>query len=180
MGAGDREGRSRTRASGRAPSGVDAALPPVPLARLALLIDSHRRLTGRPLPLGPDTDPARALWASPVAVVAHGTQADPVFFYGNSLALRCFEIDFDRFARMPSRLSAEPMEREARDRLLARVRERGWVDDYAGVRVSATGRRFRIERATVWNLVDARGRHHGQAAAFPVPAEATWVEGSLP
>jgi hypothetical protein len=40
------------------------------------------------------------------------------------------------------------------------------VDDYSGVRVSKSGRRFRIERAIVWNLTDAAGTHCGQAASF--------------
>jgi hypothetical protein len=34
------------------------------------------------------------------------------------------------------------------------------------VRVSASGRRFRISGATVWNLVDEQGWRRGQAAAF--------------
>ena len=42
----------------------------------------------------------------------------------------------------------------------------GYIDDYAGVRVSSRGRRFRITQATVWNLVDAAGVLHGQAATF--------------
>jgi hypothetical protein len=42
----------------------------------------------------------------------------------------------------------------------------GFIDDYAGTRISATGRRFRIERAVVWNLIDAAGVRHGQAAMF--------------
>jgi len=67
---------------------------------------------------------------------------------------------------MPSRLSAEPLAREERARLLAAVTARGFVDDYAGVRISRTGRRFRIERATVWNLADPAGLRLGQAAAF--------------
>jgi hypothetical protein len=40
------------------------------------------------------------------------------------------------------------------------------VDNYSGIRISASGRRFRIENATVWNLADAGGRIHGQAATF--------------
>jgi hypothetical protein len=42
----------------------------------------------------------------------------------------------------------------------------GFVDDYAGVRISRTGKRFRIEQAIVWNVVDAEGKDHGQAATF--------------
>ena len=45
-------------------------------------------------------------------------------------------------------------------------RSQGYIDDYAGVRVSRTGRRFRIQGATVWNLTGGQGRHLGQAATF--------------
>jgi len=59
-----------------------------------------------------------------------------------------------------------PCGSDARGRLLERTRRDGYVDDYAGIRISRTGRRFRIEQAIVWNLVDAAGIHHGQAATF--------------
>ena len=49
---------------------------------------------------------------------------------------------------------------------LARVSRDGYIDDYRGVRISATGKRFMIEEAVVWNLIDAAGGHHGQAATF--------------
>ena len=32
-----------------------------------------------------------------------------------------------------------------------------FIDDYTGVRISASGRRFRIDKAVVWNLVDQEG-----------------------
>jgi PAS domain-containing protein len=134
-------------------------------ARLPLIAESFQRLTGRPL-APPAGDLAAALWTAPRAIVAHGLEADPVFFYGNRLALELFEIDVADFIHMPSRLSAEPLAREERARLLARVGEAGFIDDYAGVRISAKGRRFRIEQAVVWNLADADGRTHGQAATF--------------
>ena len=135
--------------------------------RLALISDSYRRLTGRPLVADcPPGALAAALWAAPCAIVAHGTEADPVFFYGNRLALELFEMDFAAFTRLPSRFSAEPLAREERARLLERVTRDGFIDDYAGIRISATGRRFRINAATVWNLVDAAGIRHGQAATF--------------
>jgi hypothetical protein len=133
--------------------------------RLALIPESFERLTGRAL-LG-DTPPApAALWLAPMAILAHGTEADPLFFYGNATALAVFELSADALLRTPSRLSAEAPDRAERARLLDQVSRRGFIDDYAGVRVSATGRRFRIEQATVWNLIDAAGHVHGQAAAF--------------
>ncbi len=133
--------------------------------RLALITESFLRLTGRPLV--PDgTDLASALWQAPRVVLAHGTEPDPIFFYANRLALDRFEIAADALLRMPSHLSAEALLREERAALLARVARDGFIDDYAGIRVSAKGRRFRIEQAVVWNLIDAMSVCHGQAATF--------------
>lgn len=133
--------------------------------RLGLIAESHERLTGRPLAPG-IVDPAEALWSAPCVIVAHGVEADPVFFFGNRAALDRFETTIDAFTAMPSRLSAEPMLREERQALLDRVTRDGFIDDYSGIRISAGGRRFRIEQATVWNLIDAQGAIHGQAATF--------------
>lgn len=131
--------------------------------RLALIGESFQRLTGRPLLNDSGTE---ALWNAPRVIVAHGIEVDPVFFYGNRLALKIFEMDFAGFTCLPSRYSAEAQTREERACLLERVSRDGFIDDYAGVRVSATGKRFRIEQAVVWNLIDAEGVRHGQAATF--------------
>lgn len=136
-------------------------------ASASLVVESHWRLVGQPLlPASVDADVGIALYKAPFVVLAHDTAADPVFFYANRMAQELFEMTWDEMVRLPSRLSAEPLARAERERLLKRVEERGYVDDYSGVRVSKTGRRFLIERATVWNLVDANGAHLGQAAAF--------------
>lgn len=134
--------------------------------RVALIAESFERLLGRPLATGPDV--VQALWDLPAAVVAHGTEDDPLFFYANAAALQAFDTERAAFIGMPSRLSAEAPERAERQALLERVSQGGFIDDYAGVRISATGRRFRIENAVVWNLVDADGTVHGQAATFAV------------
>ncbi|MFZ3019683.1 MAG: MEKHLA domain-containing protein [Gallionella sp.] len=114
----------------------------------------------------PDALLRHALWQAPRTIVAHGTEDDPVFFYGNRLALELFEMSFEDFTQLPSRYSAEPLERDTRARLLERVTRRGYVDDYSGVRIAASGKRFMIEAATVWNLIDEAGNHRGQAATF--------------
>ncbi len=133
-----------------------------------LLLDCHLRLTGRPLL----TDGgARGLYEAPFVVLSHGTEADPLFNYANLAAQRLFEMDWEELAGLPSRYSAEAPERGERERLLARVAQQGYIDDYSGVRISKSGRRFRILAATVWNLTDAAGRPRGQAAAF-----ARWVD----
>ncbi|MCJ2186421.1 MEKHLA domain-containing protein [Novosphingobium beihaiensis] len=134
-------------------------------ARIKLIADSYARLLGRPL-VEESTDIVAALWTSPRAIVAHGTEADPVFFFGNATALAAFETNVKAFTGMPSRLSAEAPLREERQALLDRVTANGFIDDYAGIRISARGRRFRIGPAVVWNLLDAEGLRHGQAACF--------------
>jgi hypothetical protein len=136
------------------------------LRHVGILCASYTRLTGRELvnvQLTPQQQ-VEALDAAPFAVVSHGTQSDPIFNYANLTALTLFEMDWSAFTRLPSRLSAEPLERSERERLLARVTQDGFVDDYSGVRISASGRRFRIDGATVWNLHDEHGRFYGQAA----------------
>lgn len=133
--------------------------------RISLIADSFARLLGRSL-VEPDDDVVAALWHAPCAVVAHGTEPDPLFYFANRAALVAFECDVESFVGMPSRLSAEAPLRGERQSLLDRVSRHGFIDDYAGIRISATGRRFRIERAIVWNLVDGDGFRHGQAATF--------------
>lgn len=147
--------------------------------QLELIATSYQRLTGRQL-APPAQDIAHALWTARRAIVAHGTEADPIFFFGNRAALDQFEMSLKRFAAMPSRLSAEPMLREERKALLDRVARDGFIDDVAGIRISATGRRFHIERATVWNLIDEHGNLHGQAATFDCRAEMPAKPASLP
>ena len=134
-------------------------------ARIALLPESFGRLLERPL-IEPCEDVVAALWQAPFALLAHGTEPDPVFFFGNARALDAFECDVESFTRMPSRLSAEAPLREERQSLLDRVAREGYIDDYTGVRITARGRRFRIGPAVVWNLIDDGGRCHGQAAMF--------------
>jgi len=153
------------------------AQPPVPpelaadAERIAAVVAGHAALTGRPL-VDPAGDIVAAVWHAPLVILAHGVESDPRFFLGNRLALRAFETTLADLRRMPSRLSAEPGLRDERARLLARVTAQGFIDDYAGIRISARGRRFPIARATVWNVHDAAGNRVGQAAAFAPPPHA--------
>lgn len=141
-----------------------------------LLLASHRRLTGRELSAPGATPSARAqaLYAAPFVVLSHNGGSDPVFTYANQTAQRLFAMPWDRIVGLPSRYSAEAPAREERQRLLERVGRDGYIDDYEGVRIAATGERFLIRNATVWNLLSADGRVVGQAAAFaawtPLPA----------
>ncbi|MBL8849258.1 MAG: MEKHLA domain-containing protein [Planctomycetaceae bacterium] len=133
-----------------------------------LLLNSFRRWTGRELltQCGTPTEDARALFEAPFVVVSHGTQPDPILNYGNWTALELWEMDLDTLLQTPSRLTAEPVHRDERAQLLKRTTRDGFVDDYSGIRITSTGRRFHIATAIVWNLIDADGRFAGQAATF--------------
>ena len=135
--------------------------------QIAWIAQSHERLLGKPL-VAPEEDLVLALWEDPRAILAHGTEPDPVFFFGNRAALTAFECDADSFVTMPSRLSAEAPLREERQALLDRVQRHGFIDDYAGMRISAKGRRFPIGDALVFELSDPTGARAGQAAVFAV------------
>jgi hypothetical protein len=133
-----------------------------------LLIASYRHWTGRELidAEGAGEDRAKALFEAPFALVSHGTEEEPIFNYGNRTALELFEVDWDGLVRMPSRESAEPVEREERERLFEVVNRQGFTDEYAGIRITASGRRFHIGQATVWTVMDDAGTRRGHAAVF--------------
>ena len=134
---------------------------------LLLLLQSYRRWTGRDLAPGIHPENlAKTLFEAPFVLVSHGPEADPVLNYGNGLALELWEMNWEELLRTPSRLTAETPDRAERARLLAEVTAHGYIDHYSGVRISKHGRRFRIEGATVWNLVDDADRYCGQAATF--------------
>jgi len=137
-----------------------------------LLADTFAGWSGRPLLAGggDDRELARALYHAPFALLSHGTQNDPLFNYGNLVAQRLWELGWERLVGLPSRRSAEPEVRVDRARALEEALREGWMEGYVGVRVSRSGRRFRIEDGIIWNLLDSNGRLHGQAATF-----ARWV-----
>jgi hypothetical protein len=134
----------------------------------AELLRTYHRWTGRHLiePCGDAHAETRMLFEAPFAVVSGGAEGDQILNYGNKTAMELWEMDWDTLTRTPSRLTAEPMHRDERAEFLRRVRERGFIDDYSGIRISNKGRRFRIAQATVWNVTDADGKYAGQAATF--------------
>lgn len=135
-----------------------------------LLCESYRRLTGKLLVPAeiPEEQVARWLYNNaPFAVLAHNTAPDPIFIYGNRTAQQLFEYEWEELLALPSRLSAEAPEREDRQRFLEQVARYGFVTGYSGIRISKFGKRFRIKNATVWQLIDAEGACHGQAAMLP-------------
>lgn len=141
---------------------------PFALRQSLCLARSLKHWTGRELFEYPGTSQelAKKLFHAPFVVVSHGTQADPILNYGNRAALTLWEMSWEELTSTPSRFTAEQPNREERARLLEKVTCQGFIDDYTGVRISKTGRRFQIHRATVWNLLDDANQPCGQAAMF--------------
>ncbi len=137
-------------------------------SHIRLLLDSYRQVTGDVLmvPEQGDAELVQQLDDAGFALVSHDLQATPVFNYGNQVALDLFEMDWQEFTRLESRKSAEETNRKERESLLKAVCEKGFIDDYCGVRISKNGVRFYIEAATVWNVIDEAGDLQGQAAMF--------------
>jgi hypothetical protein len=131
-----------------------------------VLAENYQRFTSKSLlPVLSE----EALYEAPFALVAHGTEEDPIFNYANKTAQRLWEMDWGEFTKLPSRLSAEAMRREERQQLLERVHQFGFAENYSGIRISKSGKRFWIKDTCVWNIFDPTGIKLGQAATY-----ATW------
>lgn len=137
--------------------------------RLSLrLLHSFQHWTGRNLI---DSDDlaivvAQKLYEAPFVLVSHGTEPEPIFNYGNRKALELWQLDWEAFTNLPSRCSAEPVEQKERERLLASVKNQGFISNFRGIRISSTGERFKIEDGTIWNVLDSEQRICGQAATY--------------
>jgi MEKHLA domain len=144
-----------------------------------IVADSYQQLLGKSLIDTIDTldviDAAvnspeqlsQAFFQAPFVLVSHGTQANPIFNYGNQTALQLWSLSWDEFTQTPSVASAEPIAREERSIMLQQASEQGYIENYQGVRISSKGKRFLIKQATLWNLTDESGLKCGQAATFP-------------
>jgi MEKHLA domain len=139
-----------------------------------LLTRTYRRLLGEDLVPPGMTGPEGARWlyeSAPFMLLAHNTESDPVFIYGNKAAQQRFEYEWDELIQLPSRLSAAAPDRNERGTFIERVTNDGCARDYRGIRIAKSGKPFWIEQARLWQLVDDDGRHHGLAAMIPATAD---------
>lgn len=127
-----------------------------------LIATSYEQALGQPLCA------ADELYEHPAVVLCHDLAADPRLVYANLAAQRLWERPWEEFVGRPSRITAPVHARAERASALA---SDGVVRGYSGVRVSASGRLFRIVDATVWP-VHEYGRQVGQAATFSRVLEA--------
>ena len=134
----------------------------------ALLLRTYWQRTGRHL-IEPSDDlelDAQRLFEAPFVVLSGGAEAEQILNYANMTALGLWEMDWETLTQTPSRETAEPVHQARRAEFLRQVKATGFVDDYSGIRISRTGRRFQIKKATVWNVTDDDGLYLGQAATF--------------
>lgn len=131
------------------------------------LCDSYQRVLKKPLLEPSNNKPLiESLYNAPFALLSHGLETDPIFNFANQAALILFEYSWDEFMQLPSRLSAKPVDQDERQRLLNAVNQQGYINDYSGIRITASGREFFIENAVIWNVIDSNGHYCGQAAAI--------------
>ncbi len=134
-----------------------------------LLQHSFEKLVGKPLvsprPLSNEAL-YHALYHAPFALVSHNAEADPIFNFANTTAQQLWEMDWQIFTSLPSRLSAEPINQTEREQLLQMARTKGYIDGYKGIRISQSGKRFYIQDTILWNITDPQGMYYGQAAMF--------------
>jgi hypothetical protein len=86
-----------------------------------MLLNSYRRLLGRPLTAFDEEagDLPKKIFFADFALMSHDTAPDPLFNYANRTALDLFEYAWEELIGLPSRFSAEPVNREEREKLLA-------------------------------------------------------------
>jgi hypothetical protein len=132
--------------------------------------DSHQRAWGLPLRAGLANctlqQAAQELFAANTVLLAHDNSADPRLIYANAAALRLWRRPWAAMVGLPSRLTAQPTERQARAQALAVAQAQSKFANYGGIRIDSHGRRFRIEGARLWTLTDDAGKARGQVACF--------------
>jgi MEKHLA domain len=135
-------------------------------AHVRLMEQSFERILGRKLfdrNFDRHRDGAEEIFYAPFMLVSHDSQSDPIFNYGNQTALDLFEMSWMEFIKLPSRYSAPSLAWAERSLLLQTVARQGYIENYKGIRVSKSGKRFLLKNAIVWNLID-QGIYYGQGA----------------
>ena len=140
---------------------------PATAHRIALIAQGHARLLG-PRSCRAGAGPGRRAVGSANGDCRAWHRERPAVLLRQPRRAGPVRSEPEQFIGMPSRLSAEAPLQAERQALLDRVSRRGFIDDYAGIRITLTGKRFPIAGAAVWNLLDEEGVRRGQAAAFSV------------
>ncbi len=142
------------------------------IAHTQRVLDSYQKWTEKSLLSSIAPQPrssiasAQHLFYAPFVVVTSNAASDPTLNYANQAGLDLWEMSWEVLTQTPGRNTAEPIYHEKRKQFLDEVQKSGFIDNYSGIRISRTGKRFKIEKATVWNLLSESGHYLGQAATF--------------
>ena len=111
----------------RSKTAPSPGLPAMDLAWIGWLLDSYALwLKQELIDRSGDTEAqSERLFFAPFVVVSHLDSEDPILNYGNRRALDLWEMTWPEFTATPSRLTAEPMNRDERARTLRRVAAHG-------------------------------------------------------
>jgi MEKHLA domain len=99
-------------------------------------------------------------------LLSHDRAADPILTYGNNRVLELWEVDWEELTKMHSRDTAKPVDRQERSVMMAQVKRANYLSGYSGIRVSKTGKEFKILDGIIWNMCTDNGDFYGQAAWF--------------
>ena len=91
---------------------------------------------------------------------------DPILNYGNDRVLQLWEVSWDELTNMRSQDTAKPVDRSTRLAMMERVKSQNYLSGYSGIRISKTGKEFKILDVTIWNVFARNGEPYGQAAWF--------------
>ena len=131
----------------------------------ARVVASFARAIGAAMDTGGAAS-GRDIYFGDFALLTHKGDAETTLNYGNALALRLWDCDWDFFTALPSARTAPPDVGAGRDQMMQRVARDNFVSGYSGRRISATGRLFLIHDVTIWRLLDETGNSFGVGAWF--------------
>jgi len=99
-------------------------------------------------------------------ILSHNNAADPILNYGNDRVLKLWETSWEELTTMYSRDTAKPVNLSARLAMIEQVKLQNYISGYSGLRISKTGKEFKILDVTIWNILTNNGDLYGQAAWF--------------
>ena len=131
------------------------------------ILDSFEKLTGKEIikRSSPERD-YKNIKSGHFVLVSHNGLEDPILNYGNSFALKLWEMDWNSFIQTPSRNTAEKDKQGKRQEILEIVNKQGYLEAYEGIRISSTGKRFLIKEALIWTVFNKEKKKICQAAFF--------------
>ena len=109
---------------------------------------------------------SRLLYFAPFVVFAVSNHPDPRFSYANESSQKLFLYNWNEFTALPSTTPIEPSDFPQSQRMLDECSSQGFSKAFEGIRITSTGKRFKIGRTILWNIIDDSGRKIGKAVVF--------------